>query len=389
MGTLSDAVAFPSRNTMNDYDVAVVGGGLLGSAFAFGLAAMRLRVALFDEGDIAIRAARGNFGLVWVQGKGRGMREYARWTLHSSQLWSGFARRLADETGIDVGFHRPGGFHVAIDHEEHARNLALLQQLRDEAGDEGYAFEVLEHAALKKALPGIGADVPGGTYCPHDGHANPLKLLRALHHGFQQNGGTYLPRRRVTDIAPVDGGGFKLDAANDLLQVRAEKVVIAAGHGSLALARQLDLQVPVFPVQGQIVVTEKARLRFNYPTNYVRQTDEGNYLLGPSERDVGYDSNTESVTLRNIARQCSRAFPFLRELRVQRAWAALRIMTPDGFPIYDQSPTYPGVFSFACHSGVTLAAVHTLDACAWIRQGAIPQAYDCFSAKRFDVQTYA
>jgi glycine/D-amino acid oxidase-like deaminating enzyme len=310
---------------MNDYDVAVVGGGLLGSAFAFGLSAMRLRVALFDEGDDAIRTARGNFGLVWVQGKGQGMREYARWTLHSSRLWSSFAQRLADETGTDVGFHRPGGFYVAIDHHEHARNLALLQQLRDEAGEESYAFEVLEHAALAKTLPGIGADVPGGTYCPHDGHANPLKLLRALHHGFQQNGGAYLPRRRVTQITAAAGGGFSLVAANHEPQVQAEKVVVAAGHGSLALAPQLDLQVPVFPVQGQIVVTEKASARLRYPTNYVRQTDEGNYLLGPSERNVGFDLNTESGTLRDIARQCSRAFPHLRELRVQRAWAGARI----------------------------------------------------------------
>lgn len=374
---------------MNDYDVAVVGGGLLGSAFAFGLSATGLQVALFDEGDSAIRAARGNFGLVWVQGKGRGMREYARWTLHSSRLWSSFARRLAEETGIDVGFHRPGGFHVAIDHDEHAQNLALLEQLRDEAGEEGYAFEVLEHAALVTALPGIGADVPGGTYCPHDGHANPLKLLRALHRGFQQSGGTYLPRRRVMDIAAVTSGGFTLAVANDVPEVRAEKVVIAAGHGSIALARQLDLQVPVFPVQGQIVVTEKTRSSLDYPTNYVRQTDEGNYLLGPSERDVGFDLNTESGTLRDIARRCTRAFPHLRELRVQRAWAALRIMTPDGFPVYDQSPTYPGAFSFACHSGVTLAAVHASEVCTWIRQGVIPQGYHCFSAKRFDVQTHA
>jgi glycine/D-amino acid oxidase-like deaminating enzyme len=121
----------------------------------------------------------------------------------------------------------------------------------------------------------------------------------------------------------------------------------------------------------------------------VRQTDEGNYLLGPSERDVGFDLNTESGTLRDIARQCTRAFPHLRQLRVQRAWAALRIMTPDGFPVYDQSPTYPGAFSFACHSGVTLAAVHASDACTWIKQGSIPLAYGCFSAKRFDVQTHA
>ena len=69
---------------MKDYDVAVIGGGLLGSAFGWGLTQRNLRTVIFDEGDNAIRTARGNFGLVWVQGKGLGMPEYARWSLSSS-----------------------------------------------------------------------------------------------------------------------------------------------------------------------------------------------------------------------------------------------------------------------------------------------------------------
>ena len=55
---------------MNTYDFAIVGGGLVGSAIAYGLAKASYRVAVLDEGDVAYRASRGNFGLVWVQGKG-------------------------------------------------------------------------------------------------------------------------------------------------------------------------------------------------------------------------------------------------------------------------------------------------------------------------------
>jgi hydrogen cyanide synthase HcnC len=61
-------------------DVAVIGGGLVGSAVAWGLARAGASVTLLDEGDDALRASRGNFGLVWVQGKGDGMPEYADWT---------------------------------------------------------------------------------------------------------------------------------------------------------------------------------------------------------------------------------------------------------------------------------------------------------------------
>ena len=45
-----------------DYDLAVIGGGLVGSAVAWGAARRGQRVAVLDEGDLAYRASRGNFG---------------------------------------------------------------------------------------------------------------------------------------------------------------------------------------------------------------------------------------------------------------------------------------------------------------------------------------
>ena len=71
-----------------DYDIAVIGGGLVGAALAWGVSGAGRRVALLDEGDVALRAARGNFALVWVQGKGLGMPEYAAWTVRSAEAVS-------------------------------------------------------------------------------------------------------------------------------------------------------------------------------------------------------------------------------------------------------------------------------------------------------------
>ena len=79
-----------------EYDVAVVGGGLLGSAIAWGLARGGQRVAVLDEGDRATRASRGNFALVWVQSKGLGMPEYAGWTVRGSNAYAAFARARGD-----------------------------------------------------------------------------------------------------------------------------------------------------------------------------------------------------------------------------------------------------------------------------------------------------
>src|SRR4051794_1824735 len=72
------------RRGASEFDVAVVGGGLVGVATAWGLAREGCRVVVLDEGDRAVRASRGNFALVWVQSKGLGLAPYAGWTIRSS-----------------------------------------------------------------------------------------------------------------------------------------------------------------------------------------------------------------------------------------------------------------------------------------------------------------
>lgn len=369
---------------MKDYDVAVIGGGLLGSAFGWGLTQRNLRTVIFDEGDNAIRTARGNFGLVWVQGKGVGMPEYARWSLSSSLQWKDFADQLQQETGIDCHYERRGGFVVCLDENDFAANHKTLETLRRESTDQDYEFDIVDRAELKKHMPLIG-DVAGGSYCPNDGHCNPLGLLRALHTGFMNNGGVYRPHNHISHIQVLEGGGFELSTSDNKVVATAAKLIISAGHGSAELGAQVGIDLPVFPDQGQVLVTEKVERILDYPTNYVRQTNEGNFLLGPSSRDVGYSLGTDSTTLSEITRRCIKAFPLLSSLRIQRTWAALRVMTPDGFPLYQQSDSYPGAFSFACHSGVTLAATHALQVSQWVEEGAIPDQFQAFHPRRFNV----
>ena len=111
-------------------EVTVVGGGLVGLAVALGLQDQGLNVAVVDEGDIALRASRGNFGLVWVQGKGDTCPEYARLSRLSAKLWQDFANGLAEHTGIDVQLSQIGGLYICLTEQEtgttpdHARSDA-------------------------------------------------------------------------------------------------------------------------------------------------------------------------------------------------------------------------------------------------------------------------
>jgi octopine oxidase subunit B len=365
-----------------DHDVVVIGGGLLGSAIGWGLARAGQRVAVLDEGDIAYRASRGNFALVWVQSKGLGMPEYAAWTRRSSDRWAELANLLKDETGLDVAFARPGGFHLCLSDAELEGRAAMLMRLHNQPRMVNYPYEMLDREGVRKMLPEIGPEVVGGSYCPLDGHCNSLRLLRALHTAMQARGGIYLANHIVQSIDDR-GGGFRLATAAG--EVRASKIVLAAGNGNARLSPMVRLTAPVRPQRGQIVVTERVRPFLPYPVVTIRQTDEGSVMLGDSVEEAGFDDNVGSGVIAAIADRGRRMFPLLGGLNVVRSWAALRVMTADGFPIYDQSDDCPGAFIATCHSGVTLAANHALELAPMIAAGRLLPDLDVFSARRFDV----
>ena len=109
-------------------------------------------------------------------------------------------------------------------------------------------------------------------------------------------------------------------------------------------------------------------------------------MVGDSAEEVGPDERIGLGVLSVMADRAVRMFPRIASLNVVRTWAALRVMSRDGFPIYDQSETHPGAFVLCCHSGVTLCANHALTVAPMIARGALDKALVApFSAQRFHV----
>jgi len=370
--------------TRDRCDIAIVGGGLVGAALAFGLRDLGSRVAVLDEGDIAHRAARGNFGLVWVQGKGVGLPAYAAWTLASARAWPQLASELAGATGIDVALRQNGGVHVCFSADELAARAARLHALAGDA--RASRIEILDRDALRARLPGVGPDIAGGTWCADDGECNPLLLLRALEAAAQARGVRFLRGAAVARIEPVAGGFVACAGSRTLASGR---VVLAAGLGNARLAPMVGLAAPVRPNKGQILVLERVAPFLPIALESVRQTADGTVLVGDAQQDAGFDEAQSIGVMATMAQRAVRVFPFLRAVRVVRAWAALRVMSPDGFPIYAQSRTHPGAFVVTCHSGVTLAAAHAYEVARALRDGTLPAACTSFGPERFDVRAAA
>jgi glycine/D-amino acid oxidase-like deaminating enzyme len=360
-------------------DVIVIGGGLVGTSLAYGLAQLGKNITVLDEGDDAFRASRGNFGLIWVHGKGRGFPQYARWTRESARQWPALASRLQSETGIDVQARQAGAFTLCFSEAELEARRERLAAVRDEVGGD-YPYEILDRPSLLQRLPHIGPTVAGASFSTMDGHVNPLKLLRALHSACTQWGVTLKTGHGVQRITHADG---VFTAHSGGRQFRAPKLVLAAGLGNAGLAGQVGLHAPVRPNRGQLIITERCKKILDHPTGHIRQTDEGGIQIGESMEDAGFDDNTTNKTLAELSRRAVASFPVIGQLNVVRVWGALRVMTPDGYPIYQESKSCPGAYVVTCHSGVTLAAAHAFRIATWINGAAAPDELDAFTGDRF------
>ena len=360
----------------------VIGGGVVGLSTAFGLLQQGREVIVLDGSDGDFRASRGNFGLVWVQGKGANAPAYSRWTQQSAQLWPGFAEELQDLTGIDLALEQIGGIEYHTDPDEMAEDIASLTKLRDDLGTP-YPFEPLDHAGLKKLVPEIGPKVIGGVYCPMDGHVNPLRLLRALSDAVRKLGGQIRTGVQVVDIKGKDRAFAAVLADGE--QIEGEAIVLAAGLGAMQLGDKLGFDAPIRPQQGQVLITEKLPFFLRYPSGTLRQVNEGGVQVGASKAERGFDDAEDLSTIARLARHAVDVFPHLAKVKLLRSWAALRIMSPDGLPIYQHSPRFEGASFVTCHSGITLAAAHAKALPDWLTRKNIAPDLTAFSERRFDV----
>lgn len=364
-------------------DVIVIGGGVVGAAIAYGLCRQGLRPLVLDGGDGDLRASRVNFGLVWVQTKGLGFPPYQAWSRRSADLWPALAADLEASTGIATGHRRPGGVNFCLGEAELEARRSVILRMHNQMPSGAYAARIVGRGELERMMPGVplGPEVVGASYCPDDGDCDPLQLLRALHAGIAAKGGRVRPGQQVVDIV-AEGDAFVVRTATD--RFRTERVVIAAGHGSVELAAKVGIRAALKPERGQILVTERMAPIPLLPANGIRQTTDGTIMIGTTNDEVGFNTDASAGAAALMARRAVRILPALRSARLVRTWSGLRVLSPDKAPIYAQSEMHSGAFLVNCHSGVTLAAVHASDIAGAVVAGRLPDAVAPFHPRRFE-----
>lgn len=364
-----------------DAEYAIIGGGVVGLCVAWGLLKRGRRVVVLDGDDGSFRASRGNFGLVWVQSKGINQPRYAQWSQYSASIWAEFAQELEHNTGYDVPLEQKGGYDFYLSEESLYETVKKYNKLKEQLGGH-YPFEVLGHNVLKAEEPHIGPKVVGAILHHQDGHTNPLKLLQALAADVRRMGGRVLVSKCVTDV--VHSGDFKLTCQDGAI-FSAAKVILCAGLGAAQLGARFGFKALVRPQRGQVLITEKLPKIINRPSLIARQVDEGGIQIGATNEEVGFNDKVTEAGLSGLAAKAIAAYPILSKAQLVRSWGALRVLSPDGLPIYQESAQMPGAYLLTCHSGITLAAAHAKSLPDWIEQTAAAPNLEVFNEARFTV----
>lgn len=336
------------NRTIYETEVVVIGGGAVGCSIAFQLAQRGKEVALLDRAEPGAGTSTKNFGLVWVQSKTP--HTYMELSLRSSQIWP----QIVDELGEDVDLRQGGGLSLCLTEAEYARSEALIGEQRRSPLFQGRMIPPQDVFAMQ---PGVSREIVGALWSPHDGDVNWIKWTHALARGCERSGVRMLTRTEVTGIERGEDGAV-LGVWTDRGRVVAEQVVCAAGPWSKAVAGMVDVAIDLRPQRGQILITEGTEMICPVPMGLVRQEPHGQFFMGVTHEEVGFDWSTTEDAYRSIRERAAQLVPATADLKVVRQFAGLRPMPRDGLPILGAVDRVPGFYIATSHSGITLSPIH-------------------------------
>lgn len=312
----------------SSFDVAVVGGGVIGAAVAYHAAKRGLSVALFDKGPLASGSS----------GAALGFRTLSNFfplevALQNDQRFIQFA----EETGEDIELDTGGRINVA----ESEDDLAYMRE--DVAGlqAKGVDVRMLDRSEMREREPNLSSSVIGASWTSVGGNSMSIKLTYGLAHAAKRLGArifTYTPVTgfdvQGTRVRSVKAGGRDFSVG---------WVVNAAGAWSAEIGKFAGVDVPVVPRKGQIMLLDCPRRIVHHslsswhkpgpqPTGgtNIRPTPHGQLLIGSSSEYIGFDMRANEANARDVARRCAEFIPALRSLSVTRTWAGPRPRSVDG-----------------------------------------------------------
>lgn len=319
-------------------DVAIVGGGIVGSSAALFLRRAGLSVVLMERGLCGAAASGVNYGGVRTQGRAMSQLPLA---MRARRIWSALPAYI----GIDGEYVVSGHLKIARSEEDMAR----LETYAEVARDHGLHLQLSSGAAFRQAHPWVGKQALGASYCAEDGHANPRLVSPAFARAARAAGAQVFEHCTVSEVAHT-GGRFIVGDGRSL-EVSSEWLLNCAGAWALDISRRFGDSAPLTAIHPGMAVTEAVPRFMDVNVGvegggiYGRQTARGNCVMGGS-RGASTGPLYAAPTAKAIAELCQRMaelFPALAHAHVIRFWSGVEGSLPDHQPIIGASPNTPNL----------------------------------------------
>ena len=307
------------------YDVAIIGGGVVGGLIARELAKYRLNICILEkEDDIAIGATRANSAIV------HGGFDPVPGTLKAKLNAEGVGmfRELGRE--LDVPYKNNGSLVLAFSEEE-APHVQELYERGIANGIEG--LSVISGDEARKLEKNLSDSVVCALRCTSSGIVCPYELTIAAIGNAMDNGATLLCDFPVTAIEK-NGEGYKVSSGDE--HIEARYIVNAAGLYSDAIAAMLGDKYTVVAKKGEYLLFDKTEGKtvshtiFQVPTKLgkgilVTPTVDGNLMIGPtSEKTEKADHATSAAGLAMVRNTACKSVPKLNFRKVITSFSGLR-----------------------------------------------------------------
>ena len=321
---------------MERFDVAVIGGGILGCFTARELSRLKLDIILLEaREDVCTGISRANTAIVYPGYDHKPGTLKAKMTVRANAVFD----RLCQE--LDVPFCRCGSLMLSSGPQA---DKVLQKKYRQGIENGVPGLRLLSADEAYRLEPALSQELSSALFSPGAGTVNPWQLGIAACENAVQNGVNLYLNTTLTGLRE-ETGRYILETNHGLFSVRA--VVNCAG---LAADRVQELLVPspvrIVPTAGDYLVLD--RFCPNRPAHILQfepegkekgltavPTVEGSLLLGPSERENTLDFATTESGLAQVRHLAKRLLPGLDFGAVIRSFAAVRPnpQRPDGSSI--------------------------------------------------------
>lgn len=336
------------------FDVAVVGGGLLGCAVALFLSRGGMRAALVERGGLCREASGVNAGTLTMQMTRAALIPYA---LEAHRMWTSARKWL----GHDVGVTACDGLSLAFTEGE----AALLEERVRARREAGAPIRLLGLEAARRVEPGLSRWPVLASHCPVDGFASAYLTGLAFRRALVGAGAQVFEHCPAAGVEADAGGGYVVRLASPRQpRIEARRLVLAGGAWLGKMAGWLGVRLPVRALVNQLAVTERLppvmRTVIGVASGLLslKQFGNGTAVVGggwqaAGDRERGGVALLPGRLVGNLRLACH-AIPALRGARLVRTWAGLEAETRDALPAVGPLPGHPGAFVCgSVHSGFT------------------------------------